>query len=367
MSYVPQIMPNQTTTGIVTNLVNQKFAATAEYANTAFNTAMTFLNDIISLIQNIVDIDTDVDIHHINFRPSFNISSYLRDIPVAPDITYPALPTDSFSYTEDAYISALLDLLKTKLTSILNGVSILDPAVENAIFQRETERDELVLQESKDRLASDWSERNLELPGGGLFNSFLQVDVEYLNKRLDKSRAIAEETRKIEIENIRLAIQESRQIENVLMDYKNKYWDRKLQAASKVLEQALAIFNAAIELVKTKATVYGAEVSAFASYIGALVAAANIEVMVIRGKMEYTVAEANIRIEQIKAEIEEMKAASGIAVNATDAGAKVAAQLAASALSAVSVGANLKVDNSQAVNASIQAEEQWNHNISSEE
>ena len=366
MGYVPVISPNQDTTEVVRTLVSEKFAATSLYASDAYDKAISFLDSIIGLINNISDVNTDITLDEINLDPSINITSYLRNIPVPPIFIYPTLPTDSFSYTEDNYISSLLDLLKTKLTSILNGVSILDPSVENAIFNRESERDKLVLQDTKDRIASDWSERGFDLPGGGLFNALLQTDVEYQNKKLDKSRTIAEETRKIEVENIRTSIQESRQIENVLMDYKSKYWDRKLQAAKYIVDQAIVIFNAAVELIKTKANVYSTEVSAFASFIGALVSAANVEIAVIKGKVDYAVADGNLKVEIVKARIEEMKASVGLALQATDAGSRVAAQLAASALSAVSAGASLSVGNTQAINSAIEASERWQHNIEEE-
>lgn len=368
MSNVPIISPNLPNSAIVRELVKEKFANTTIYADEAFDRAMLAIDDIVILLKNISDIDTHITIDSLNLEPSIDLKSLIRNAPVNPitqadyDAIEDAKPRNVFQYNETDYISALLDGLRTKVTTIMQGGgSGLGIIAEDAMFHREDERDALALQDAKDKTASDWAERNFELPGNGLFSEFTRVQTEYMNARLVKSRAITVETRNIEIENVRQAMKDAIAIETVLMDYKGKQWDRKLQAAKAILEEALAIFNAAIEILKTKASVYGEVVRAFAAEMEAIVSTAQAEIAIIKGKVDYAIAKANTSIATMNAKIDILKAKYGISLEGLKGIGSISSQVAASALSAVSASAHMQVGESQSLSAGISAEEKWTH------
>lgn len=359
MSNVPIIQPDLGSTETTRTLVTEKFNTSQNYAMSAYSTAMMYLGNLYTLIQNMTKVDKNITYSVLKIDTTFSMPSE----PKSPSLTYDdSVIRNVFKYTENAYISSLLSQLKDKLITVLTGGgSGLGSATEDAMWQRETERNKQALQDTKDRIASDWAERGLSLPGGGLFNAFAQVDIEHLNKMNDKARTIAEETRKIEIENVRLAMQEAKNIEAILMDYAGKYWDRKLQAAKAILEEATVIFNASIEVIKTKASVYGQEVSAYAAKVQALTSKAQLTISGIKGNMDYAVAKVNAQIEVLKASIEEAKGIYTLSVESTKGQAAIAAQLAASALSAVSASAQISLGDRQSVDSNISASETWKH------
>lgn len=360
---VPVIVP--ATSSNANDLVVEKFGLSIHYANEAFILAMGYLDDLTDIVRTIENIDTSVELDKVGLDPSAKLDELLRDAPVNPiknadyNIT---TPTNLFTYAEDSYLSTLLSALNTKLLDIVNnGGSPLGAVAEQAMFDRETERDELINQDARNAIAADWAESGLSLPGGGLFNMQSQVDVNYQNKMLDKNRAITEETRRIAIETTKHAFEQVNSIEQTLMTYTSGKWERKLQAAGKIMEEGLIVFRAAIEKLKVKADVYGITVQAFAAEAGAITKVADVQVAVIRGKIEYAVAKANLVISQLSADIRQLELKYGFSMDATKAGSQIASQLAASSLAATSASAYISTSESSSTGSSISVSESSSH------
>jgi len=368
MSIVPIISPYRDPQQKI-DIVVEKFDQTKVYADTAYDTAMDLITTLADTIKDIADVDTDIDFGDWTPDGPINIEEYLRNIPENPITSsdYAEIerlrPRTGIVYSETDYVSTLLDLLKTKLLAVINGAgsTLISSSLESQIFARETERDELVNQDAKDKIASDMAERGWELPGGGLFNAMAQVDTEYQNKRLDKSRAIAEETRKIEIENMWKALAAASQLEVALIGLKDKYWDRKLQAAKSIVETALAIYTGAIEALKGKAQAYGAEAGAYGDEMKAVAAIADVQAEITKAEVAYHTAKAEARASEIGSELKEVEIKANVAIESIKSAGSMAAQLCASALSAVAASAHISSGDSASVSSNINASESWTH------
>ncbi len=363
---VPQIVPHQTSAAAA--VVTEKFDFTKEIIDETYDIAIAALNDMKDVILAISNIDTTITLDDISLDPSINLEELLQDMPENPieDSEYDDLvvPTNLFTYVEDNYVSELISPITTKLLEILNnGDSGLNATVEQQMFDRETERENQVLADTKDRIASDWAEKGQDLPGGGLYRVEMQADVDLQNRRLDKNRAITEETRRIAIENTRLVWQEIRALEAILISQFDSKMGRKLNAAIQVMNEGLSLFNAALDKLKTKASVYASQVAAFASHADALTAVANAQVAAIRAKIEFAVAKANAAIASLNAQIVQLEINHKINLGANESIAKIAAQITASYGSAVAATAHISSTLSRGVSSNISAIEEWSHRI----
>lgn len=135
------------------------------------------------------------DVPAINF-PSLNID------PPVYSITQPSQYSFSISdilISDDPMIKAAIDRLTS---NIANGGTGLSQAVEIAIFDRDLERNEQQLADSTDKVMSMWAKKGFSLPDGLLANSLSDLQKEYMNKRLDRSREIAIKQAELEQANL---------------------------------------------------------------------------------------------------------------------------------------------------------------------
>lgn len=114
-----------------------------------------------------------------------------------------------------ANIDAIVDTIPTLdftepiawcLDVITNGTTGLSLEAQQNIWDYERERDLQAINDTKDRIASDWAKQNWPLPDGVLAAQFMRTDLEYANRKIDKSRDIRVESEKIAIEQVRFAV-----------------------------------------------------------------------------------------------------------------------------------------------------------------
>ena len=111
------------------------------------------------------------------------------DAPIEPntEIFLPAFPVDPILQT-----IAIFTYIQAKLQyDLTNGVTGIDPAKENDIWYRDQEREAIMVNEAKEKIAAEWSKRCFDLPDGVLVAQLTQAEIDYRNKFLDRSRDIA--------------------------------------------------------------------------------------------------------------------------------------------------------------------------------
>ena len=78
--------------------------------------------------------------------------------------------------------------------------------VETAMFERETERAELLLNDALDGINDDWSKHGFTLPNANLLAARSIARTDYMHKRLDVSRDIAIKNWELTDANIKFAV-----------------------------------------------------------------------------------------------------------------------------------------------------------------
>lgn len=209
------------------------------------------------------------------------------DMPTRPDLTIPAIavpaglttlpgfdlpfPDDSdiavpsnISFTEQKYISTLLDTVKAKLLSdVQAGSTGLAPSVETAIFDRQAERDIQLKNDAIDNEISKWSMRGFTLPNDVIDARLEEIETKFYDSRLDRSRDIAVNQAELAQKNSHFVITSSLTLETMAITHSENVNNRALTAAKTIAEVGVLILNAMInkhnsrlEAYKTKAITY---------------------------------------------------------------------------------------------------------------
>lgn len=334
-AFIVQQPPHVPTLGnpaasIVVNGLN----ALGSLAPSLLSTTLTILEDLGQLTIGQVDLPV---ITPLSDDPSIEGSISLPAYATAEGV--PTIPQDvNFAYSEDLYISTLLDTLKSKLYVWLNdGVSGLSRATREVMFLKGSEKEVLIKQELRDKLASEWAERGLDLPDGVLINALAGIDSEYQDKQLEKTRKITEESQKIAIENNRLVIEQTRGVETALMAYASGREDRKirvaegiLKASSDIIDVLMKYYNSLADVDKANARIYSAYVSALSSLNSAK---AGLMSTIISAKSQ--VAEAQVKVDEANLTLDMQDGLLQATAKAMEANAK--ASLANSAMSGVNI------------------------------
>ena len=135
-------------------------------ATSAFDTAISIINQLQSVGSEILNVEVNTDIDDVT-QPSISVVWPTAPVsPVFPTIADPPLNLD---YSEDPFVNELMDELQaTLLADLQSGGSGLGATVEADIWNRETERNLQALSDAKDRISREWSETSWTLPDGVL-------------------------------------------------------------------------------------------------------------------------------------------------------------------------------------------------------
>jgi hypothetical protein len=243
--------------------------------------------------------------------PSFNPIN----IPNPPIITMPSFtaqipvddiqaPSDIFEYHENPYTSELASELKDKLINdIKNGGTGLSPEIEQAIWDREVERDNKTLQETIEKTIDTWTARGFDLPDGVITAEIDKVFRDYEHSRLTRSRDIAIKQAELAQKNTQFTVEESIKYETELMNYSSKMADRALQAAKYIADFGIALFNAKVQEYNVKLEAYKTEAQVFESKIRAELTKTEI----FKSQIEAAKIESDVQLSQValyKARIE---------------------------------------------------------------
>jgi len=228
-------------------------------------------------------------------------------IPTAPSITLPALPTldgisvpsppeitmptfegvapsmdltppePAFSWDEADYDSDLMQELKSKLLlDLQNGGSGLGAVIEQAIWDRALERQEVETEKTYNEALNMWSAKGHSLPQGALVSRLAEVRarIDQLNEDLNNDILIQES--KLAQENTHFIIKAVVDWEKTYMTHLSGVQQRALEAAAKTVEMAIMIYGAKVEAYKAQLEAYKTYAQVFESRIRAEIAKVEI-------------------------------------------------------------------------------------------
>ena len=231
-------------------------------------------------------------------------------IPNTPDVVIPDLSvtppnpisitpgTYSFSVdniliSDDPLVKAMIARLKD---NVQNGGTGLTPAIEAAIFARDLERSEQQLSDAIDKATSMWAKKGFPLPDGLLADSLAAIQIEYMNRNIDRSREIMIKQADLEQSNLFKSIELGVNLSFKLIDALNEYQKLVISAqemtakyANEYITLQLATHNSNIELFKARVQMH--EIT---------VRAAMTEVEIYKAQLEGELAKVNINEQTVK-------------------------------------------------------------------
>lgn len=227
------------------------------------------------------------------------------------------------------YTSELLSNLQTTLADrIANGGTGIPAAAENAIWDRQRERE---------FIAADDAIRDLErmeslgyaLPPGVYMDARYRINTEMRARQMSLGREIMIKQAELEMENIRRSLEVATQLEGTLVNYNNQVEQRLFESSKYATEAGIEIYNAKVrayaaylETYKTKVAIYEAKirgelakVEVYKSQVQAEEAKAQINTALVgQFKVQTDAALANVEVFkaqvlaiQSKAELEKLK------------------------------------------------------------
>ena len=216
--------------------------------------------------------------------PSF-VSNEIAGISATLPVFTDEVPTVSaIDAGADVAHDALLQATRDKLLdNIQNGGTMLDPSVENDIWERDKERHEQALRDAMDKVTAQWAKLNWSLPDGLLAGQLLAINNEYTNKLLDRSREISVKQAELEQAGMFKSLELGIHLEKVIMDSHNEYAKRALEASKSTAEITIAIFKERINRYNSLLAAYKTDVEVFKARIDAEISRASVYKTQIEG------------------------------------------------------------------------------------
>ncbi len=233
-----------------------------------------------------------VDLH-------YDYLNKLEDIPTLELVQ----PTPYHYARGPAYASALLDNLKAVLNERIKGGTGLNPAVEQAIWDRARSRETQTALANEAEVMRNSEALGFQLPSGVLAAQLREAQQAYYDKLSGLSRDVAIKQAELEQENLKQTIAQGMQLEGQLIDYSLKLEQMTFDAAKAAAENAIQIYNGQVEKFKALLAAYNTYAAAYKTIMDAELS----KVEVYKAELQGEQAKAEINnslVQRYKAQIE---------------------------------------------------------------
>ena len=233
-----------------------------------------------------------VDLH-------YDYLNKLEDIPTLELVQ----PTPYHYARGPEYASALLDNLKAVLNERIKGGTGLNPAVEQAIWDRARSRETQTALANEAEVMRQSEALGFQLPSGVLAAQLREAQQAYYDKLSGFSRDVAIKQAELEQENLKQTIAQGMQLESQLIDYSLKLEQMTFEAAKTAAENAIQIYNGQVEKFKALLAAYNTYAAAYKTIMDAELS----KVEVYKAELQGEQAKAEINnslVQRYKAQIE---------------------------------------------------------------
>ena len=210
----------------------------------------------------------------------------------------------TFAYAPGAdYTSTLLTLLTTELEDrISNGGTGLPAAAENAIWDREREREAIATRDALQEL-DKMEDLGYSLPPGQYTDARLKITTEMHVRTVSLGREIMVKQAELELDNIKHALDLTLDVEKVFVELYNERERRVFEALKYATEAGVAIYNAKVQGYLALVDAYKAAITVFEAEVQA--ALTNVEAYKVEASAEEAKAKVNVaKVEAYKALIQ---------------------------------------------------------------
>lgn len=254
--------------------------------------------------------------------PTINIPEYTSELPVDDLVT----PTNTFDWAEEAYSSALLDAVKAKLLSdIENGGYGIETADESAMWERMRERERQAGEAQIEEITRLQAARGFDFPPGDLLIAIQRAQAAVHEKISSAEREITIKRAELFVQNRQFSIEQSRQLEQLTMNYHAAVQERALNAQKAILDASIAVYNTLVARYNARLDAYKSHAQVFETRVRAELA----KLEMYRTEMEGARVQTEVtraRVENYRAQIEAVNSIVGVYRTSMEA-AQVRAQI----------------------------------------
>ena len=196
------------------------------------------------------------DIPTINF-PTMDITPPIYNIPAPKQWNF---DVNNILISDDPLV---MECISRLTNNIRYGGTGLTPAIEAAIWNRDLERNEQTLEDSIDKAVTAWAKMGFSLPDGMLAHSIAELQKEYENRRIDRSREIAIKQAELEQTNLFKSLELASGLMAHIIGLEIEYEKLVLQAqeftakyANEYIDMQIKAYMAQVDAYKARAQVY---------------------------------------------------------------------------------------------------------------
>ena len=202
--------------------------------------------------------------------PTFN-DSLLTEL----DVTDPTLADSPiaavFNWSEPQYLPEILGEVEDKLRDMWNGRLGVPAEIENAMWLRATEREELTANRAVETAFSEFSNRGFTMPPGALARRTDRIREDFNRQAAGLNREITIEVAKIHVENVRTAVTQGVAVETLYYSFHSNMLNRMFEAEKARTEQQVTVYNALVNSFNAKVQLFQAKAQVHATRINNLV------------------------------------------------------------------------------------------------
>jgi hypothetical protein len=244
-------------------------------------------------------------------------------LPVAPTVEFPDFtaiapsgeispPSNTFSWAEDAYSSAMLDAVQAKLLADLeNGGYGIDTTDEAQLWARSAEREAMANAKAEEEVKTNCGRLGFKLPPGAMQTALNRAKQATRNAEITLNRETTIKRADQFVQNRQFTIQAATAVENLLVNFHVSRMERLLNAAKYTADAAIAFYNAQLEKRRLDLTQYQTLAEVYRTRIQAQVERLNAYRAELEGVR--TIAEIDrTKVENYRAQLAGVEALVGI-------------------------------------------------------
>lgn len=228
--------------------------------------------------------------------PTFNGLSLPTFNAQAPEFEGTALP-GILQWSEPAYHSEIIGEVVEQLRKMWAGGTGLPPAVEQAMWARAADREDLSAARDINAVADEFSLRGFTMPSGLQAARADQLRQDLAVKKLGLNRELTIQIAQWQIENARFACEQGIAAENVFVNLFLNQAARAFEAAKFQIEAQLNIYNAQVTLFNARMNGYQISAQVFNSLIQAELA----KIEVFKAEVEAEIARGQLNTQKVQA------------------------------------------------------------------
>lgn len=214
----------------------------------------------------------------------------------APEFEGTALP-GILQWQEPTYHPELLDEVAEQLRRLWSGGSGIPPAVEQAMWARAMDREDLTASRELDSVSEEFSMRGFTMPTGMQAARADQMRQDLAVKKQGLNRELTIQIAQWQVENVRFACTQAIAAENVYVNLFLNQAQRLFEAARFQIESQVSIYNAQVALFNARMNGYQISAQVF----NTLVQAELTKIEVFKAEIEAEVARGQLNVQKVQA------------------------------------------------------------------